>query len=603
MKKTISKDKKRIMFEKYFSDEERLSAECLNMKIHTQNAVICDIRKMCKNALLLFVENTDRNLMTNPRFKTEKDTFMKTINELYKQDAIEFVKRYNPLELYNNIGRKLKKYQIETIWAGRNCPALLCAFEQGLGKTVFAASISKLFNIKRTVVICPALVKWNWFIDLTEEWGFNSLGFTILDREKPMKAILSESFVIVNFESIEKFLPEICKEDVGHIIIDECHIIKNKATAKHKSVAKIVKKFPGARLTMLSGTPIKNRITDMFALLSLAQHPMGKSYPEFVNRYARRAGRRIVGVKNVDDFRLKLSNFIVRKKSEEELDLPELNIRRYYFSMNSQSTTAYNKIVEEMYENEKNVLMYEQEIDSIKKGLIDKTIPTNQTAGAKLRLQQLVTLKKSGSMSKKGNIISLNRLCAESKIDSIIDLVKEYNSQGEKVVVFSFFKTVLEKIHYKLGKEAVLIDGSVSSIKRRDIINKFKKDDKIKVFLGQVIAAGIGINLVNSCKVIFCDLSFTPDLLEQPYKRLHRLGQKSNVEVVYAMIPDSIDDRIYALIKGKSDDINVTIDHDKEGNINYGSLEKKLFTSLLKSFEKKNNISESIVKTGFVKVK
>ena len=73
--------------------------------------------------------------------------------------------------------------------------------------------------------------------------------------------------------------------------------------------------------------------------------------------------------------------------------------------------------------------------------------------------------------------------------------------------------------------------------------------------------------------------------------------------MVYAMVPDSIDDKIYALLKGKSDDINTVIDHGKEGNVNYGSLEKKLFTSLLKSFEKKNNITESIIPKGFVKVK
>ena len=603
MKKTISKDKKRLMLEKYFSDEERLSAECLNMKVESQNVVIFDIRKTCKSALLLFMENTDRTLMTNPRFKKDKDAFMKTINELYRNDAIEFVKRYNPLELYKNINRKLNKYQLETIWAKRNCKYSLCAFEQGLGKTVYAASMSKLFNIKRTLVICPSLVKWNWFMDLTEDWGFNSLSFTILDREKPMRAILQEAFVIVNFESIERFMPEIYSSEVEHIIIDEIHYAKNTTSARSKTVKKVVNKFPNARVTMLTGTPMKNRIVDMYALLNLSDHPMGRSYPEFVKRFARTSGRKIVGIKNPEDFRLKLSNFMVRKKSEEELDLPELNIRRYYFAMDSKSTIEYNLIIEEMYENEKNVLLYEQEMDSIKKRLVAKTIPDNETAGAKLRLQQLVTLKKSGSMSKKGNIMTLNRLCAESKIDSILELVKEYNRQGEKVVVFSFFKTVLQKLQYKIGKESVLIDGSVSAIKRRDYITKFKKDDSVKVFLGQSIAAGIGINLVNACKVIFCDLPFTTDLLEQPYKRVHRQGQKKDVEVVYAMVPDSIDDKIYALLKGKSDDINTVIDHGKEGNVNYGSLEKKLFTSLLKSFEKKNNITESIIPKGFVKVK
>ena len=114
------------------------------------------------------------------------------------------------------------------------------------------------------------------------------------------------------------------------------------------------------------------------------------------------------------------------------------------------------------------------------------------------------------------------------------------------------------------------------------------------MFLGQVIAAGIGINLVNARKVVFMDMGFTPDLLEQPYKRAHRMGQTKDVEVMYTMIPDSIDERIYGLIEGKTNDINAAIDYKKAGVVEYSSLEKKLFKSLMQDYEKKNNIQESI---------
>jgi len=185
-------------------------------------------------------------------------------------------------------------------------------------------------------------------------------------------------------------------------------------------------------------------------------------------------------------------------------------------------------------------------------------------------------------------------LCSEAKIPDVIKLIKKLNSEGEKVIVFSFFKTVLNQLKEELGNSSVLIDGSVSSLKRRNRIDKFKKRTEVQVFLGQVIAAGIGINLVNARKVIFMDMGFTPDLLEQPYKRAHRMGQTKDVEVMYTMIPNSIDQRIYDLIESKTDDINAAIDHKKAGVVEYGSLEKKLFKSLIQDYEKKNNIKTSI---------
>lgn len=601
MKIVVSKDKKRILFEKYFNEEDRFSAECVGMEIKASHQVVCDIRITRREALLLFVKHCDRNLMSNPHNIEAKKNFLKVVSDLYRQDAIEFMDKYNPYALYEDIGRKLNKYQVETAWATRNWKVNLCAFEQGLGKTVYAGSVSKMFKLNRTLVICPSLVKWNWYMDLTEDWGFNSLGFTVLDRDKTMLAIIQETFVIVNYESIVKFYKHIVSKPVDHIIIDECHAIKNKGTQKFKDVQKLIKQFPNARITLLSGTPIKNRVTDLYALLNIAEHPLGKNFMEFKRRYAK-GRQKITGVKNVEDLRLKISNFIVRKKSEEELDLPELMIKRYYFSMNDESTNKYNDLMEEIYNNEVQTAEYEREIVLLKDAIKNGSIPPEEIRGANLELKKLITLQKKGNMSKKGNIMTLNRICSESKIKDIVKLVKEYNKQGDKVIVFSFFKTVLEKLHDEFGNKAVLIDGSVTAIKRRDSINKFKKKEEVSVFLGQSIAAGIGINLVNANIVLFCDLPFTPDLLEQPYKRAHRQGQTKDVQVIYAMIPDSIDDRLYRLIEGKSNDINSTIDHGKKGTIEYGNIEKKLFNSLIQDFEKKKGIKNSVV-PKFEKVK
>ena len=591
MKITLSPDEKRILFSKHFTKEDHLTAECLGMKSRKSNEIVADIRVTCKEALIGFVTAMDKNLMRSPYNTVKKKQFIDTIKRIYKQDAIEFIQQYKPMDLYSDIDRKPHKHQAEGLWMFRNRQYNLCAFEQGLGKTMFAASISKIFNLKRTVIICPALTKWNWYEDLTQEWGFNALFFTLLDREKTMFSIMKETFVIVNYESIKKYYEHIVKDDVDHIIIDEAHYVKNKTTDKYKNVERLIKKFPTARVTFLTGTPIKNRITDVFALLRLSNHPMGRAFHDFRQRYAKGRGQKITGVKNVDDFRLKLSNWMLRKKSAEELDLPGLTIERRYFDMDNASTKKYNDEIASMHKAQKKANEVQLQIDDLKNAIgRGEDVERN-----KRKLGWARRDLKKYNMKAKGNIMTLNRICSESKIPDVIKLINKMNAEGEKVIVFSFFKKVLNVLYNELGNKAVLIDGSVSSIKRRDKIDKFKKKEDITVFLGQTIAAGIGINLVNARKVIFLDLAFTPDLLEQPYKRAHRMGQKRDVEVIYTMIPKSIDGRIYRLIQGKTDDINSTIDHGKEGNVEYGNLEKKLFNELMRDYESENNIKNSVI--------
>jgi SWI/SNF-related matrix-associated actin-dependent regulator 1 of chromatin subfamily A len=599
MKITLSKDDKRLLLQKHFSDEELLTAECLDMTIKDKGKVVVDIRITCQEALLKYAKYVDRNLMDNKFNADKKKVFVDLIKRIYLQDAREFVAKYSPATLYQGIldkdgnQKKLMKYQAAALWSFRNRQFNLCAFEQGLGKTLFAASLTKLFNLKRTVIICPSLTKWNWYTDLTEEWGFNPLFFTLLDVSKCMFSVMNESFVIVNYESVEKYYKHITKSPIDHIIIDECHYAKSTVSRRAKQVHGLIKAFPKARVTFLSGTPIKNRITDIFSLLKMSNHPMGKSLTDFKRRYAKGDGQKVTGIKNVEDFRLKLSNWMLRKKSEEELNLPKLVIKSYFFEMNDKSTKKYQEAVQEMYDAQKLLAETITEIKEVEEELKLKK-KDGRLGILATRLVYLKSTKRKTGMKSRGNIMTLNRLCSEAKIPDVIKLIRKLNSEGEKVIVFSFFKTVLNQLKDELGNVSVLIDGSVSSLKRRNRIDKFKQRTEVKVFLGQVIAAGIGINLVNARKVIFMDMGFTPDLLEQPYKRAHRMGQTKDVEVMYTMIPNSIDQRIYDLIESKTDDINSAIDHKKAGIVEYGNLEKKLFKSLIQDYEKKNNIKESI---------
>jgi SWI/SNF-related matrix-associated actin-dependent regulator 1 of chromatin subfamily A len=181
----------------------------------------------------------------------------------------------------------------------------------------------------------------------------------------------------------------------------------------------------------------------------------------------------------------------------------------------------------------------------------------------------------------KNNIHTLNRLVATSKVPQVKLLIDSLVEQGEKVVVFSGYKNPINELESLYGSTCIKIDGTVQPHKRQVLINRFIEDDKCKVFLGNMKAAGIGINLVNAKHVIMMNFPFSPEQIEQAQKRLHRPGQKSTVNVYYTVAKGTIDEHILDLVSEKAEDINDLIDGDNKSIIKYGNLPQMLFKKLL----------------------
>lgn len=434
--------------------------------------------------------------------------------------------------------------------------------------TLTAASITKMFNINRTLVISPSLVKWNWLKDLSDEFGFEEHTFTVLDAKKTVKAIIDEKWVIVNYESIAKFKKEIIFQDVGHIIIDEIHAIKNTKSKKFQNVKMILDHFPKARVTMLTGTPITNRIMDLYSYIKLARVPiLSTSKYGFRDKFAKVMGNKVVGVKNVEELRGSLSNFMIRKKTSDCIDLPAVRHKKCYIGDEIKSESKYFEVLEE-------TRLAKERLDELK---IEHQIRKDlgDVVGAK-KIQREMFVEKGKARS---NIITLNKLCAISKVPSTIKMIQDLIDEGEKVIIFSQFKEPLHKLKYKFIGKCVYIDGSVPALERQQEIEKFKKDKKIMVYIAQIVAGGIGVNLVNSANVFFLDLPFTSDKIEQAYRRAVRKGQTREVNINYMILKDSIDEKIFGLVKSKAKDISDVIDGG-ESDMDYSKIEDRLLDDL-----------------------
>jgi SNF2 family DNA or RNA helicase len=156
----------------------------------------------------------------------------------------------------------------------------------------------------------------------------------------------------------------------------------------------------------------------------------------------------------------------------------------------------------------------------------------------------------------------------EEKIKQTIEVAENVIEQGKKVIIFTNFTNTLNQIKEHFGKSAVTLDGSMSKPARQNSVDQFQENDKIKVFIGNLKAAGVGITLTAAEAVIMNDLSFVPADHAQAEDRAYRYGQKSNVSIFYPLFDNTIEGVIYDILNKKKNIISTVMgDNEDKGGI------------------------------------
>jgi len=550
-------DDGRIVFQKkMWHDSEIVLAKCYNFSVDFETGtIIAMVGLTFKKAIYHFIKLAFKSFSEALDNEVRRNDFYGRLEAMYalKDNSVtEIMERHLPY--YD----KFYQHQKDTLMQAFYHQFFFGALDMGLGKTAISASISRMMQAECTLIVCPAAVKWNWFRDLTSDlWGFNQLFFTILDRTKRRRVdALNERFIIVNYDIIGNYEAYFAKKNVRHIIFDESHYLKNHNTARFKAVQKVVKLFPEAKITFLSGSPVANRVNDIFAYLKLINHELGHSYKKFITEFtvttSGRGGERVTGGKNLQDLNMKLANFMIRKTKEECLDLPGKIFLSYRFELDDYRE-EYDKIIEEM--------------------------------------SQRKEFKNLNS-----DLHSLNILTSKAKLPGIKELAETIIDSGKKVVIFGSYREPINELQAYFGDRCVKIDGSVDSFTRDQHIQRFHNDPECMVFLGNMRAAGVGINLTNASDVIFLNFPFTPSELYQATDRCDRIGQKFAVNVHYTFCDESIDEYIYEIIVDKEKDINALIDQGKEAVLRESTTE-----ILMKKLLNRNNL-ENVEKTNFMDI-
>jgi SWI/SNF-related matrix-associated actin-dependent regulator 1 of chromatin subfamily A len=148
-------------------------------------------------------------------------------------------------------------------------------------------------------------------------------------------------------------------------------------------------------------------------------------------------------------------------------------------------------------------------------------------------------------------LTKVRQIIADEKISQTIEIAENIIEQDKKVIIFCNFTDSLNKITEHFGKSAVKLDGSMSKVERQFSVDQFQENDKIKVFVGNIKAAGVGITLTSGEAAIFNDLSFLPSDHAQAEDRAYRYGQKNNVLVYYPIFENTIEGIIYDILNNK----------------------------------------------------
>jgi SWI/SNF-related matrix-associated actin-dependent regulator 1 of chromatin subfamily A len=463
---------------------------------------------------------------------------------LQEEKKLNRVIDYSPYD--NRPPMEHQKVAIEKLLANDK---FILADDMGLGKTTAAVIASIEAGAKKVLIVCPASLKINWDREIKNytdrrvlivegrKWG-STFDYYIINYD-----ILKNYHTTEKSEDSEDF-KLLVNEKFDLAIVDEAHYVSNTTANRTRLLNDVLETIP--RVWLLTGTPMTSRPINYFNLLKIVDSPLTLNWQSYVRRYCKgyqfTVGNRKVwntsGASNLDELRERTKSYVLRRMKTDILDLPEKIVTPVFVELTSK--------------------MYDEELEEFTRISNDKK--DNETIS--------VTLNR---------LMKIRQLIAYEKIPYTCEIIDKCLDQGKKVIVFTNFTMSLEMLHEKYKKNSVILNGSMSKEKKQESVDRFQNENKIKIFISNIVAGGVGITLTAGEVVIMNDLSFVPAHHSQAEDRAYRYGQKNSVLVYYPIFENTLEKIIYNILQKKKGIIDQVM-----GDGEYSeSFSKDLIKSLL----------------------
>ncbi|MDZ4122426.1 MAG: DEAD/DEAH box helicase, partial [Candidatus Cloacimonadaceae bacterium] len=404
----------------------------------------------------------------------------------------------------------------------------ILADEMGLGKTLQALSlIADSPDDSISLVICPKTLLYNWAAEI--EKFHTNIPYLIVEGDRASRSELIRNpnvrLLIISYSIATNDIDELLKLQFNWIILDEAQNIKNVSTMRSTAI----KKLKARHKVALSGTPIENKLTEIWSIFDFLM----PGYLGTLNRFKKEFSP------DLEDSASRLHRYVApfllrRTKKEVLLELPD-----------KQEQVSWCKLTPVQEK------LYLQIIEQVKKQLF-KPESTEMNY-----IHILSALTKLRQICNHPSLISADiksEAEVSSKLEQLLELVNEAIQSGHKILVFSQFVQMLKIIRKAFDEKGLAnayMDGQTKE--RMSEVQRFNQDKDLKLFLISLKTGGVGLNLTAADTVILFDPWWNPMIENQAIDRTHRIGQTRKVQVIRLITKGTVEEKIIALQHSKLD--------------------------------------------------
>ena len=428
------------------------------------------------------------------------------------------------------------------------------ADDMGLGKTLQIIAFLLSQKKSKSIVVVPTSVIYNWMDEFEKFAPSIRVGLVHGSKSKRDKVlrdfkrgldikIEEENLKEKSYEKYDVLLTtygtlkndEKAYENLSfdYCIIDEAQNIKNPSAQATLSVKNIKSRCNIA----LTGTPIENNLMELWSIFDFVM-------PGYLFTKERFRERFILDESNLSELKSLITPFILRRLKEEVLsELPEKLEKKYLVEMKGKQKQLYSFYVNAI------------------KNQLNENKSSEKSGRDKINLFAYLT--KLREICLDPSIVVPDYKGGSSKLTVVREIVKDASESGKKILLFSQFTSVLQKIEEDFKKEDIsylYLDGGTSAKDRVERVKKFNEDSNIKVFLISLKAGGVGLNLTSASVVIHFDPWWNPAVEDQATDRAHRFGQENKVEVIKLVAKDTIEEKIVLMQEDKRELIQSLMD-------------------------------------------
>jgi superfamily II DNA or RNA helicase len=407
----------------------------------------------------------------------------------------------------------------------------ILADDMGLGKTLQVLALIKSIEKQGPVlVVCPRSLIYNWAAEIDK--FFPETRHLVYHgspeaREKLRGLFPDQEIVITTYDMVVNDIDVLQGYAFEYCILDEAQHIKNTQTQR----AKECKRINARHRLVMTGTPVENRLEDLWSLFDFLMPGFLGNQHQFKEKYGGGSSKKANSGEALNSLRQKIAPFMLRRQKETVLpELPPKVVIQWNVLMSQLQEDIYRTVLEQVKQDVMNAV--------------------NNAGLAKSRMTVLSALTKLRQVCDHPSL-ALDDISAgvdSGKIDALLELIQEAMDGGHRIVLYSQFVRMLKLIRSKLQEARinyVYLDGSTTD--RMERINCFNNTPEIPIFLISLKAGGVGINLTSADIVIHTDPWWNPMVEEQASDRVHRMGQQKQVMVYKLITMGTVEEKLVKL--------------------------------------------------------